>query len=114
MDDVMRKKAMEFLEGIMTPEEFQKHTEESNEAREQAIADAQIFFDVFMTGRGPEMLEILKYKTVYLSTMNRSQAICEADIPLNPGEFMAGREMQNALIRWIEAQIKLSQERVEE
>lgn len=114
MDSVMRKKAMEFLEGVMTPEEVEQHIEEGREQQEQRIADAQIFFDVFATGRGAEMLELLKYKTIYLSTMNRSQAICDGDIPLNPGEFMAGREMQNALIRWIEAQIEIAQQKVED
>lgn len=114
MTPEFRQKAEEFLQGVMSPEELQEHQEHEQEQREQIIADAQIFYDVFMTGRGPEMLELLKYKTIYLSTMNRASAICDGDIPLNPGEFMAGREMQNALVRWIEAMIKLSQSKVDD
>lgn len=108
-----KAKLEEFLTGIMEPDEIEKMHEDQRAARIQEIADAQIFFDVFGTGRGPELLELLKEKTVYASTMNRTSAIIEGDIPLNPGEFMAGREMQNALVRWIEHMVKLSQEKVE-
>lgn len=114
MNEALRKKAEEFLAGIMEPQELEQMQKEGEEARVQQIADAQIFFDVFGTGRGPEMLELLKHKTVYVSTMNREAAIMDGDIPLNPGEFMAGREMQNALVRWIERMVQLSQETIGE
>ncbi len=104
-------KAWEFLESVLGPEETAKIKEQHEDNRIQQIADAQIFFDVFGQGRGPEMLELLKYKTIYLSVMENG--ISEASIPLNPGEFMAMREGQNALVRWIERMIKLSQERPE-
>lgn len=108
-----KEKFAEFLAGIMAPEEIEQLQADQRQAQIQEIADAQIFYDVFGGGRGPELLELLKAKTVHLSTMNRTAAIMEGDIPLNPGEFMAGREMQNALVRWIERMVKLSQEKVE-
>lgn len=107
-----REEAKAFLASILGPEEAAKIEKDAEVNREQTIADARIFFDVFGQGRGAELLEILKHKTIYASTMDRSSAICDADIPLNPGEFMAMREGQNALIRFIERQMKLSQEKI--
>lgn len=101
----------EFLAGIIGEEEAVKLEEQGTASREQQIADAQIFFEVFGTGRGPELLELFRHKTVYASVME--QTIGELQIPLNPGEFMAMREGQNAFVRWIERMIKLSQEKVE-
>ena len=107
-----KDEGLKFLASILGEEKVEKIKADNEADREQQIADARIFFEVFGTGRGPELLEILKHKTVYASTMERSGAICDADIPLNPGEFMAMREGQNALIRFIERQIKLSQEKI--
>lgn len=104
--------AADFLSSVLSPEEVEAAKVAQEEANEQRIADAQIFFDVFMTGRGPELLEILRHKTVYLSTMDRDNCVIDGNIPLNPGELMAGREMQNALIRFIERQIRIAQEKV--
>lgn len=107
-----RDQAFELLEAVYSPEEIEKLKEEKQADAEQRIADARIFFEVFGNGRGPELLEILKHKTVYASTMSRGSAIIEGDIPLNPGEFMAFREGQNALVRFIERQMKISQETI--
>lgn len=106
-----RSEAEEFLRSTIGDEAYENLIGQEKIDRSQQIADAQIFFDVFGTGRGPEMLELLKHKTIFLSIMDRSSAVIDGDIALNPGEFMAGREMQNALIRWIERMVKLSQER---
>lgn len=106
-----KERAAEFLKGIIGEEETAKVIEEDESQRVQQIADAQIFFDVFGAGRGPELLELFRHKTVYASVME--QTIGELQIPLNPGEFMAMREGQNAFVRWIERMIKLSQEKVE-
>lgn len=110
--NISKEKLEEFLSGLLSSEEIEEQRQQIEASREQQIADARIFFEVFGEGRGVELLEILKHKTVYASTMERSGAICDADIPLNPGEFMAMREGQNALIRFIERQIKLSQEKI--
>lgn len=107
-----KDEARKFLISLLGEEEVAKIEVENDEDQAQRIEDARIFFDVFGTGRGPELLEILKHKTVYASTMNQAVAITDSDIPLNPGEFMALREGQNALIRFIERQIKLSQEKI--
>lgn len=106
-----QKEAEDFLVSMLGHDRVEEIKEEKEADRIQMIADAQIFFDVFGVGRGPEMLELLKHKTIYLSSMDRGGCIIDGDIPLNPGEFMAGREMQNALIRWIERMVRLSQEK---
>ena len=103
-------KAEEFLSSILGPEEWAKKKEEAEERNEELKQAARLFYNVFATGDGPQVLEILRHKTIFLSTMDRDGAIIEGNIPLNPGEFMAGREMQNALIRFIERQIKFAQE----
>lgn len=101
------------LSAFMSDEEIEEIKEQSIINREQQIADARIFHDVFGTGRGPELLEVLRHKTTYLPAMNRSNALAdEIDIPLNPSEFMAFREGQNSIVRFIERQIKLSQETI--
>lgn len=105
--------AWKFIAGIIGDEEATKLQEEQKEDRALLIQEARIFHDVFGQGRGPELLELLRHKTVYLSTMDRDNAIVDGNISLNPGEFMAGREMQNALVRWIERMLKLSQEKAE-
>lgn len=107
-----KDEARSFLASILGEEEVAKIETDKEADREQQIADARIFFEVFGTGRGPELLEILKHKTIYASTMNRADAVLDCDIPLNPGEFMAAREGQNALIRFIDRQMKLSQEKI--
>lgn len=107
------EKAREFLASVLGEEQAEKALADQAQTREQQIADAQIFFDVFGTGRGPEMLELLKHKTIYVSSADPSACVHDLAISLNPGEFMAGREMQNALIRWIERMVKLAQERPE-
>lgn len=104
-----KEEAFKFLSEVLGPEEAAKIAQDDEANREQMIADAQIFFDVFGVGRGPELLELLKHKTVYASVME--QTIGSLAIPLNPGEFMAMREGQNALVRWIERMVAVSQER---
>lgn len=103
----------EFMRGLTSPEEQEQSVEESKAIRKKQIEDAGIYFDVFSTGRGVELLEILKDRTTRASTMRVAGAIVDGDINMTAGEFMSGREMQNALIRFIESQIVLAQQSID-
>lgn len=105
--------ALKILESAgFNPQDMQKMKEANDLAAaenfEKQIEEASIFFDAFSTVAGSEVLEVLKDRTTRLSVMNKSLCIEDGDIPLNPGEFMAYREGQNALIRFIVKQMKLA------
>lgn len=99
-----------FMAGLAGEEQQQLSEDQIREARRQQIEDAKIFYEVFGQGRGLEILDLLKDRTTRASVMQVTGCIIDGDINLSPGEFMAGREMQNALIRYIERQIMLAQE----
>jgi len=101
-------KANAFLESILGPEEAAKLRDAQEELKQDQLEAARLFHDVFTNGNGPAVLEILRYKTTRISVMN--DAIGSVEIPLNPGEFMAMREGQNALVRFIEGQIERAKE----
>lgn len=102
------EKADAFLESILGPEEAAKLRDAQEELKQDQLEAARLFHDVFTNGNGPAVLEILRYKTTRLSVMQ--DTIGAVEIPLNPGEFMAMREGQNALVRFIEGQIEKAKE----
>ena len=80
-----------------------------NEAMQAKALEAfrescRLFHDVFGTGRGPELLELLREKTIELDLMNVSATIGNGDreIPVNPAEWAYHRNGQNSVVRWIE------------
>jgi len=99
-----------FINGLAGEGQQELTAEQIREARRQQIEDAKIYFEVFGQGRGLQLLDILKDRTTRASVMQVTGCIIDGDINLSPGEFMAGREMQNALIRHIEKQIILAQQ----
>lgn len=103
-----KQEAEAFLREVYGDEFADDALKQAQENTEKQVEDAAIFFEVFGTGRGLELLEQLKDMTTNISVMENG--VGDIAIPLNPGEFMARREGQNALIRFIEQQINIAKE----
>lgn len=73
-----------------------------------AREEARLFFDVFSVGRGPELLEYMRSRTIEVDLMNLSRVIgTEArEVPVNPAEWAFHRNGQNSVVRWIETMIR--------
>lgn len=87
----------------------QAANQEVNEAVELArMEEARLFFAVFGTGRGPELLDLLRGKTIELPLMDVSGSLVRGEVALSPAEWAYVREGQNSIVREIEAQLKLA------
>lgn len=81
--------------------------EAMHKANEQALREqARLFYDVFAVGRGPELLEHLRARTIEFPLLLAGGTIGNIDIGLNPADWAFYREGQNSLIRYIIAQIR--------
>lgn len=71
---------------------------------------ARLFHDVFATGRGPELLELMRECTIELDLMNVSRVIGteQREVPVNPSEWAYHRNGQNSVVRWIEENLRLA------
>lgn len=81
----------------------------NNEAMLEAAKRAQrekarLFYDVFMNGRGLELLELLRAETVDLDLMAVSPVIGNhlREMGVNPAEWAYHRNGQNSVVRYIE------------
>lgn len=88
---------------------------EQNEEMQKAAAlmmreKARLFHDVFQTGRGPELLELLHAETVDLDLMAVSPVIGGhlREMGVNPSEWAYHRNGQNSVVRYIVQQIRLA------
>lgn len=81
------------------------------EAAQKQREFARLFFDVFMTGRGPELLQVMRDSTIELDLMAVSPVIMNGmrEMGVGPAEWAYHRNGQNSVVRWIETMIRLSQ-----
>lgn len=73
--------------------------------------EARLFFDVFSTGRGPELLDLLQARTMDLDLMAVSPVIGNGlrEMGVDPSQWAYHRNGQNSIVRWIIQQIRLAQ-----
>lgn len=70
---------------------------------------AHMVHSVLTTGRGPELLDYLRMRTIEMASAVDPQASIEApSIPLNPAEWLFVREGQNSVTRHLEGLIRLA------
>lgn len=69
---------------------------------------ARIFLDVFGTGRGPELLMVLRDATIELPLMEVAASTVRGDLALSPAEWAYVREGQNSVVRLIESQMRIA------
>lgn len=86
----------------------QMNAEAMREARLRQVETSRLFFDVFGTGRGPELLQWLRDRTIEVSLINVSGAMVSGEIALSPADWAYIREGQNSLIREIERQLLIA------
>lgn len=86
---------------------------EDNEAMNKAAAaayreQARLFYDVFGVGRGPELLDHLRSRTIEVDLMIVSATIGSEtrEIPVNPAEWAYHRNGQNSVVRYIETMVR--------
>lgn len=98
-----------WLPGANTDDGDAREALEMNEAMQaEAIRlyreKARLFFDVFGTGRGPELLELLRSETVALDLFTVSPVIGNhlREMGVNPSEWAYHRNGQNSVVRYIE------------
>lgn len=103
-----------WMGGGETPEDALKQNEEMKRAAElAAINTAKLFFDVFGTGRGPELLALLRDCTIELPMVRISGTFGGAEINMDGAQWAFFREGQNSVVRMIEAQMKVAVQPVE-
>lgn len=80
------------------------------EADRQMRELARLFFDVFQQGRGPELLEYLRRRTIEQPLMVASLTIGndQRELPVNPSEWAYHRNGQNSVVHFIETMIALA------
>lgn len=107
-------KAFDWLPGA-TSEGDERNAIEQNAAMQDAAQriareKARLFYDVFSTGRGPELLELLRTETVDLDLMAVSPVIGNhlREMGVNPAEWAYHRNGQNSVVRYIETQIRIA------
>lgn len=73
--------------------------------------EARLFLDVFSTGRGPELLELMQSRTLDLDLMSVSPVIGNhlREMGTTAAEWAYHRNGQNSVVRWIIQQIRLAQ-----
>lgn len=99
--------------GENMPDESARDAVEQNEQMMQAAIvmqreEARLFYDVFMTGRGPELLQLLREKTIEVDLMQVSAVIGNGlrEMGVNPSEWAYHRNGQNTVIRYIETMVR--------
>lgn len=78
-----------------------------NAARLAFREKCRLFYDVMGTGRGPELLDLLRSETIELDLMNVSATIGNGgrEIPVNPAEWAYHRNGQNSVVRYLELMV---------
>lgn len=73
-------------------------------------AEARLFLDVFTTGRGPELLELMASRTLDLDLMSVSSVVGThlREAGVGPAEWAYHRNGQNSIVRWILEQIRIA------
>lgn len=81
-----------------------------DEAARMQKEAARLFYDVFTTGRGPELLALMRDCTIELDLMNISGTIGNGsrEVPVNPAEWAFHRNGQNSVVRWIEQMVRIA------
>lgn len=109
-------KNFSWLPGAEGSDEDAREAFAQNEEMMKAAAliqreEARLFLDVFSTGRGPELLELMQAKTLDLDLMAVSPVIGSAfrEMNMNPADWAFHRNGQNSVVRWIIQQIRLAQ-----
>lgn len=69
---------------------------------------AKLFYDVLGTGRGPELLALLRDETIELDLMSVSPVIGSLlrEMGVNPGEWAFHRNGQNSVVRYLETMVR--------
>lgn len=95
--------------GGQDPEDVMKANEAMADAAQlQMIEDAKLYFEVFNTGRGPELLALLRECTIELPLIRMTGSFGGGEIAMTGAEWAYFREGQNSVIRMIEAQMKIA------
>lgn len=74
----------------------------------QDVENARLFFDVFSSGRGPELLEHLRACTIEVPLMDVGRSIVRGEVALAPSDWAYVREGQNSIVRYIESRMKVA------
>lgn len=93
----------------MTPDEraVDLANREANEAARLAdYENAKLFFDVLMTGRGPELMEHLRNSTIEVPLMEVSGSLVRGEVALGPDQWAFLREGQNSIVRYMESRCR--------
>lgn len=106
--------AFDWLPGANDPdarEALEQNEEMQKAAMIAAREKARLFHDVFTTGRGPELLELLRLETIDLDLMAVSPVIGGhlREMGVNPSEWAYHRNGQNSVVRYIFSQIRQAQ-----
>ena len=78
------------------------------EAQEQIINDARIYFRVFDTPDGRELLAMLRDCTIEVPLIRMTGTFGGGEISMTGAEWAYFREGQNSVVRMIEAQMKIA------
>ena len=109
-------KNFSWLPGAEGSDEDAREAFAQNEEMMKAAAliqreEARLFLDVFTTGRGPELLELMQSRTIDLDLMAVSAVIGRHlhEAGVGPAEWAYHRNGRNSVVRWIIQQIRLAQ-----
>ena len=97
------------LPGNETPESVIEQNEAMHrKAQEDAMNTARLFFEVFDTGRGRELLALLRDCTIELPLIRMTGTFGGGEISMTGAEWAYFREGQNSVVRMIEAQMQIA------
>jgi hypothetical protein len=95
--------------GLETPQEVEgANAAVMQEAQEQIIKDARIYFRVFDTPDGRELLAMLRDCTIEVPLIRMTGTFGGGEISMTGAEWAYFREGQNSVVRMIEAQMKIA------
>lgn len=83
-------------------------------ARQAALNEAQLVFDVMTTGRGPEFLEWLRERTIEVPLLNVSRSLVAGEVALSPADWAYFRGGQNSIVHMIEEKLALVRQQATE
>ena len=101
----------DWLMSQRTPEEREAaaaNREMNEDAAQAAREEARLFADVFNTGRGPELLYLLRNRTIEVGLMEVTRSTVRGEVALSPADWAYVREGQNSVIRMIEEQVRIA------